>query len=138
MEVSALTHISKGDYDQLVELMRFFSDKKVISFESLHNLLKYQIAKLVIARRDGMIVGCLMLSTVRTLVSERDWIDDVIVHPEFRGNGIGDKLITHALNITTASSVNLTCSPSRKAANKIYERYFEKRDSNLYRNSKNC
>jgi ribosomal protein S18 acetylase RimI-like enzyme len=83
------------------------------------------------------IVGSLTLAWFRIPTGVRAWIEDVVVDGDARGQGVGEQLNRHALDVARslgASTVDLTSRPSREAANRLYQRIgFEARDTNVYR-----
>lgn len=67
-------------------------------------------------------------------------IEDVVVHPEYRGKGIGKQLIQNLLAQdglppdSQYSVITLTSRPSREAANALYTKLdFERVETNVYR-----
>lgn len=92
---------------------------------------------LVVRDPDAGIVGMLTLVTFRIPTQRCAWIEDVVVHERARGRGLGEMLIRAALRIAEqagAETVNLTSSPEREAANRLYQRLgFLTRETNLYR-----
>jgi len=60
-----------------------------------------------------------------------------VVDNAARGKGVGEKLTQFAIEFTAnkgIKSINLTSSPDRIAANKLYQRLgFIKRETNVYR-----
>jgi len=94
---------------------------------------------LVIARhpdQSGSIVGAGTLGVFRTPTGLHAHIEDVIVDNDFRGQGIGDALVTELLTIARSigvDGVSLTCNPSRSAANSLYEKMgFTKWETNVF------
>jgi ribosomal protein S18 acetylase RimI-like enzyme len=83
------------------------------------------------------IVGSLTLAWFRIPTGVRAWIEDVVVDGDARGQGVGEQLNRHALDVARslgATTVDLTSRPSREAANRLYQRIgFEARDTNVYR-----
>ena len=83
------------------------------------------------------IVGSLTLAWFRIPTGIRAWIEDVVVDGAARGQGVGELLNRHALDVARdlgARTVDLTSRPSREAANRLYRRIgFEARDTNVYR-----
>ncbi len=92
---------------------------------------------LLVARRDGAIVGSLTLVLFRIPTGVRAWIEDVVVDESARGAGVGEALNRHAVAMAKAAgskTVDLTSRPSREAANRLYRRIgFEPRETNVYR-----
>jgi glucosamine-phosphate N-acetyltransferase len=61
-----------------------------------------------VARLDGRVIGTASLILEQKLIHGGGWaghIEDVAVHPEFRGHGIGSALVRHA----TAEARRLGC-----------------------------
>jgi ribosomal protein S18 acetylase RimI-like enzyme len=94
---------------------------------------------LLIARDDagGEIVGSVTLVLIRIPSGRRARLESVVVDPALRGRGIGESLCRAAIEAAAASGVteiDLTSSPSREAANRLYVRLgFEHRETNVYR-----
>jgi len=86
---------------------------------------------------DDRILGSLTLAWFRIPTGVRAWIEDVVVDGEARGQGVGELLNRHALDVARdlgARTVDLTSRPSREAANRLYQRIgFVARDTNVYR-----
>jgi ribosomal protein S18 acetylase RimI-like enzyme len=86
---------------------------------------------------DGHIVGSLTLVVFRIPTGARAWIEDVVVDDAARGQGVGEALNRHALDVARdngAKTVDLTSRPSREAANRLYRRIgFQPRETNVYR-----
>ena len=64
-------------------------------------------------------------------------VEDVVVDGTARGKGLGQKLVMAAIEKAKergATSVNLTSSPTRTAANALYQKMgFNQRETNVYR-----
>jgi ribosomal protein S18 acetylase RimI-like enzyme len=93
---------------------------------------------LLVARDDeGRIVGTATVSTYRTPTRRRAHIDDVVVDDRARGQGVGAALTTEAIRLARemgAEQVDLTSTPEREAANRLYQRLgFRRRETNVYR-----
>lgn len=86
---------------------------------------------------SGDIVGMLTLVLVRIPTGVRAIIEDVVVSPEFRQQGIGDALLAAAIESAKASharSIDLTSRPSRVGAHRLYLRQgFTVRETSVYR-----
>jgi ribosomal protein S18 acetylase RimI-like enzyme len=83
------------------------------------------------------IVGSLALGVYRSPAGVHAWIEDVIVEAAARGRGIGEALTLAGIQRAReagAHEVNLTSSPAREAANRLYQRLgFQLRATNVYR-----
>jgi len=91
--------------------------------EWLTEMLKSGTRLFVALDRDK-VVGTVLLCTTLLLVGRKDWIEDVIVDRDYRGNGIASKLMDMAEEASRwqgAKSLNLTSKPERLAARKMYE-----------------
>ena len=81
----------------------------------------------IIAEKKGKIVGS---ATITRFADEMTaypdwWIFGVIVHPKYRGKGIGEKLVQMALQKAeeyNASRVNLTVFENNRAAIELYRK----------------
>jgi ribosomal protein S18 acetylase RimI-like enzyme len=106
--------------------------------EALDHIVASPSTVLLVAR-DGadVIVGSLTLVVFGAPTGARAWIEDVVVSPASRGQGVGAALVTDALRRAAAAgarTVDLTSRPSRQAANRLYVRLgFEPRETNVYR-----
>lgn len=73
---------------------------------------------------DGILSGMLTLTCCQTLARSKYWIEDVIVRPEFRGQGIGRALVEaavdHVKETCAEAVIYLTSNPSRQAARALY------------------
>lgn len=112
----------------------------VPSRDLVREIVEAQASTILVARdcRDnGRIVGMLTLVVFRIPTGVRAWIEDVVVDAAVRGRGVGEALSQEAVRRAGglgARTVDLTSSPSREAANRLYQRLgFVRRDSNVYR-----
>jgi ribosomal protein S18 acetylase RimI-like enzyme len=96
-------------------------------------------ASTLLVARDGQgtIVGTLTLVVLPLPTAIRAWIEDVVVDVAARGRGVGESLTREALRLASArgaTTIDLTTSPARTAANRLYQRLgFRRRDTNPYR-----
>jgi ribosomal protein S18 acetylase RimI-like enzyme len=105
---------------------------------TLDEIISSPATHLLVARGDdGAVQGSLTLVLFRIPTGLRAWIEDVVVDDAARGQGVGEALNRHALDVAAhhgARSVDLTSRPSREAANRLYQRLgFEQRDTNVWR-----
>ena len=84
--------------------------------------------RLIVAERDGRVVGCLQLTFIPGIAFIGAWrglIEAVRVSSEIRGQGIGAALIDYAVEESRAFGcrmVQLTSHKSRDRAHAFYER----------------
>jgi ribosomal protein S18 acetylase RimI-like enzyme len=86
---------------------------------------------------EGPVVGMVTLVAFRIPTGVRAWVEDVVVDDAARRRGVGEALVRAAVEVATtrgARTVDLTSRPSRREANRLYERAgFEARETNVYR-----
>lgn len=87
---------------------------------------------------DGILSGMLTLTCCQTLARSKYWIEDVIVRPEFRGQGIGRALVEaavdHVKETCAEAVIYLTSNPSRQAARALYRSVgFEDYETGVFR-----
>ena len=94
---------------------------------------------LVVARLPDLedkIVGAATLGVFRTPSGLHAHIEDVIVDQALRGQGCGEALVRHLLQVARdlgLEGVSLTCNPRRAAANRLYQKMgFQKWETNVY------
>lgn len=92
---------------------------------------------ILVARDErGTIVGTLTLFVVRMPSGLKARIEDVVVDEAARGQGAGQALTREAMELAARAGVRhveLTSSPTREAANRLYRRLgFEQRETNVY------
>ena len=107
------------------------------SAEQLSEILDHDASTLLLARDGDTIVGSMTLVVFPIPTGMRAWIEDVVVDERARGQGVGEALNRRAMEIALkagAKTVDLTSRPSRKAANRLYQRLgFTARETNIYR-----
>jgi ribosomal protein S18 acetylase RimI-like enzyme len=85
---------------------------------------------------DGEILGAATLGVFRTPSGVHAHVEDVIVDESMRGQGLGEALVNHLLQIAREmglKGVSLTCNPRRVAANALYRKMgFKKWETNVY------
>jgi GNAT superfamily N-acetyltransferase len=110
---------------------------KGINKERLEELISNPLFELYLLEIAGEIVGMASLHYMETLAKKSAWIEDVVVHPNHQGKGLGKKIMKHIVEQAKkkgAKHLDLTSSPHREAANKLYKKLkFEPRKTNVYR-----
>lgn len=120
------------------ELMEVLSPgiKKVDSMR-FEELIKNPLFELYLLELEGRIAGMASLHYMETLAKKSVWVEDVVVHPDHQGKGLGKKIMKHVVDEAKKKGVkhiDLTSNPKRTAANKLYQKLnFEPRDTNVYR-----
>ena len=97
--------------------------------------------RIFIAENDAKrIVGCATLCVYESPTGRKASVEDVVVLPAYRGQGIGRTLLQRIIDFAgtklTPIDLHLTSQPSRTEANALYQALgFEKRDTNVYKMS---
>jgi ribosomal protein S18 acetylase RimI-like enzyme len=74
---------------------------------------------------DQRLAGLVTLVVAPTPSRTRAWAEDLVVHPEFRGRGVGKALMTACAEAAAragAATIDGTVDPSRRAALALYLR----------------
>ena len=106
--------------------------------DELETIVSSPVTRLLVARDEaGSIVGTLTLVAFRIPTGVGAWIEDVVVDEGARRQGVGEALMTAAIELAEQSGarhLNLTSRPDREAANRLYRRLgFDHRETNVYR-----
>ena len=134
--IDILHSISDEERQQIAALVAQLTTKEVNpsrfdEVASSHDTL------LLTARRNGYIVGVLVLALYPTLTGRKAWIEDVVVDNAERGAGIGRALVERAIAEASergAATLDLTSNPSRQAAHRLYRACgFEERATTPFR-----
>lgn len=115
--------------------------RPVIDKERLRMIVENPHSALFVARLGGEIVGSLTVAHYTTPVTDKLWIEDVVVSPSARGLGLGRRLVEAAIEWGDAhfptATIYLTSNPSRIAARKLYTSLgFEEYNTGVFRLTK--
>jgi ribosomal protein S18 acetylase RimI-like enzyme len=84
--------------------------------------------RMLVVENDGVVIGTCQVTFIPGLVARgrlRAKLESVHVRPEWRGHGIGERLVRHAIGIAReggARIVELSSNKSRLAAHRFYVR----------------
>lgn len=105
--------------------------------KDLEDIVSSNNTLLFVAEENNEILGTLTLVFNKIPTGNKVWIEDVVVDNTARGKGVGKELTLFAIEYVTKQSIksiNLTSSPDRVVANKLYQKLgFIKRKTNVYR-----
>lgn len=124
MKIYILKDIEKcAQVDSLLHILA--PSMPSVNESRLRALLGDESFRLFVAEdSDGILSGMLTLTCCQTLARSKYWIEDVIVRPEFRGQGIGRALVEaavdHVKETCAEAVIYLTSNPSRQAARALY------------------
>ncbi len=118
-------------------LPQLSSSAQLLTEEDLKEIISADNSHLFMAKGAEGYCGSLTLVVFKTPTGSWAWIEDVVVSEGWRGKGIGEMLISQAIETAKAhgvKKVDLTSSSTREAANARYQKLgFDCRDTNVYR-----
>lgn len=107
------------------------------TLEELDRVIKSESTCLFVGEKENKIIATISLVIYKIPTGTKAWIEDVITDESARGHGYGKQLMEHAIAHARSigiKKINLTSSPFREAANKLYLNIgFELRETNMYR-----
>ena len=138
IEITELDSFSVEDLAEINALIPQLSGSASPLLESdLSEIVHSGATRFFVARLEGKLVGTLTLAVFRIPTGVRAWIEDVVVDGAARGFGVGEALVSRALQAARdngALTVDLTSRPEREAANRLYLKCgFETRNTNVFR-----
>ena len=106
--------------------------------QELRAIIEDSASQLFIMRDNEHIMGMLTLGHYTSPTGRKVWVEDVVVSAEYRGEGLGRKLINHAIEYCRENlspcTLMLTSNPARVAANELYRTSgFEPKQTNVYK-----
>ena len=106
--------------------------------QELRAIIEDSASQLFVMRDDERIMGMLTLGHYTSPTGRKVWVEDVVVSTEYRGEGLGRRLINHAIEYCRENlspcTLMLTSNPARIAANELYRTSgFEPKQTNVYK-----
>ena len=106
--------------------------------QELHAIIENPASQLFILRADEKAIGMLTLGRYASPTGTKVWVEDVVVMNEYRGAGLGRRLVNHAIEYCKTNyapcTLMLTSNPARVAANELYRTSgFEPKQTNVYK-----
>lgn len=106
--------------------------------QELRAIIEDSASQLFIMRDDERIIGMLTLCHYTSPTGRKVWVEDVVVSADYRGKGLGRRLINHAIEYCRENlspcTLMLTSNPARIAANELYRTSgFEPKQTNVYK-----
>lgn len=138
MQIEILSDVDNKTITAFNRLMQQLSSNyRPIAKEYLIDIINSSNIIIFVAKENEIIIGSLSLVFYNIPTGMKVWIEDVVTDQSVRGKGVGKALIEQAIvyaKQSGASKLDLTSSPERVAANKLYQKLnFEKRETNVYR-----
>lgn len=136
LTIDIVRSLTDAEREQIAALVAQLTSKE-IDTARFDEVTQSTEAQLFAARRNGRIVGVLVLALYPTLTGRKAWIEDVVVDGAERGAGIGRALVERAIEEASArgaATLDLTSNPSREAAHRLYRACgFEERATTPFR-----
>lgn len=106
--------------------------------QELQALIEISASRLFLLHADGKVIGMLTLGRYTSPTGVKVWVEDVVVKSEYRGEGLGRRLVNYAIEYCKANfapcTLMLTSNPARVAANELYRTSgFEPKQTNVYK-----
>lgn len=135
IEIVTPTDLTPGFQKQITILYRQLNDTILqLPIQDILNDHKQTI--IVICKENNQIIGIAMMATYKVISGYKGMIEDVVVHENYRGRGIGKKLMTKILEEATAiklTDVLLFSGHHRTTAIALYKSLgFTLKNSGLY------
>ena len=141
ISIKEVKEASKEIYNAMIELLsQLTSSELAFSQKDLERIVASKSSILFTALDETLnnkIVGILTLAIIDIPTGKLARIEDVVVGRTARGKGIGEKITIAAIQKVKdlgIIKIDLTSSPNREAANRLYKRLgFKQRTTNIYR-----
>lgn len=134
--IENIASLTPADENDIRELVSVLDPQAVFDADAVRAALRGGDTRIFVKRHSGRIVATATLVSFATPTGRHNRIEDVVVHPDMRGEGLGRGLMEHLLEFLReedAVSVELTSRPSREAANRLYRSLgFAQRITNVY------
>ena len=138
MRYLELCTLTESQIDDLLGLMKELTAELTVTRQQQQRSVAAPGTRIFIAENDEKhIVGCATLCVFESPTGRKASVEDVVVLPAYRGQGIGRTLLQRIIDFAGSKlspiDLRLTSNPSRTEANAMYQALgFEKRDTNVY------
>jgi len=138
MKVVEIKEFSPEAFEAVQKYTRILTDDTFILGEDyFRQIIESDNSHLFLAFSGDDITGMLTLAVYKSPTGTKAWIEDVVVNNNYRGQGIGRRIVLHAIDFAKTSGADilmLTSNPARIAANKLYQTLgFEQKETNVYK-----
>jgi ribosomal protein S18 acetylase RimI-like enzyme len=124
------------DIRALLAQVRSGSPENPATMSELRSVLNDRNTLILVAKNGARIVGMALLCITARIGRRTGQVEDVVVDGEYRGEGLGKKLMQNLIEVARKKKLKeiyLTSRPSRVAANALYQNIgFEKKETNAY------
>ena len=141
MRYLELCTLTGSQIDDLLALMKELNAELTVTPQQQQRSVASPGTRIFVAENDEKhIVGCATLCVYESPTGRKASVEDVVVLPAYRGQGIGRTLLQRIIDFAGTKlspiDLHLTSSPWREEANALYLALgFEKRDTNVYKMS---
>lgn len=138
MRYLELCTLTESQIDDLLGLMKELTAELTVTRQQQQRSVAAPGTRIFIAENDEKhIVGCATLCVFESPTGRKASVEDVVVLPAYRGQGIGrtllQRIIDFAKNKLAPIDLRLTSNPSRTEANALYHTLgFVQRETNVY------
>ena len=138
MRYLELCTLTGSQIDDLLGLMKELNAELNVTPQQQQRSVASPGTRIFVAENDEKhIVGCATLCVFESPTGRKASVEDVVVLPAYRGQGIGRTLLTRIIDFTRTKlapiDLRLTSNPARTEANAMYQALgFEKGDTNVY------
>ena len=138
MRYLELCTLTGSQIEDLLGLMKELnSDLKVTAQQQQRSVASPGTRIFVAENDEKHIVGCATLCVFESPTGRKASVEDVVVLPAYRGQGIGRTLLQRIIDFAGGKlspiDLRLTSNPTRTEANALYQDLgFVKRDTNVY------
>ena len=139
MRYLELCTLADSQIADLLALMKELNAELTVTPEMQRRAVGAPGTRIFIAENDEKhIIGCATLCVFESPTGRKASVEDVVVLPAYRGQGIGrtllQRIIDFAKNKLAPIDLRLTSNPTRTEANAMYQALgFVQRDTNVYR-----
>ena len=141
MRYLELCTLTEAQIDDLLALMKELNAELTVTPQMQRRAVGAPGTRIFVAENEAKrIVGCATLCVYESPTGRKASVEDVVVLPAYRGQGIGRTLLQRIIDFAKTKlapiDLRLTSNPSRTEANALYLALgFEKRDTNVYKMS---
>lgn len=125
----------KDDLLQINSLLKQLSEKpKLIIRKDFEKIIKQENIRIIVIRNfllNYKIIGMGIIYFVRTFTTNFACIGDVVIDKNYRGLGIGKKIVKRLIELAREKKVDCVCltsNPKRIEANALYQKLGFKKD----------
>ncbi len=139
MTIEKLTEATSAELADINAINQQLHEGRVGTLEELQAIVSDKNINLIVARDGEKIVGIVSLYTLQKLGKRSAYLEDVVVDGGSRGQGIGERLVRHALSVAKQEgirSVYLTSREVHAAGHKLYKKVgFGIKDTTVFKYS---